>query len=113
MKRRRRIVSLVLFSSVSACQAFVVAPSVTRLRQQGERMAAAAPTKLPVARVPDSVVEQFSTETLLDKILDESLRFSARKPIIMEVSATQTMELFAYHSFILVPYRFNSHAVNV
>lgn len=39
-----------------------------------------------VAKVPDSVVEQFSTETLLDQILDESLRFSARRPIIMEAS---------------------------
>jgi hypothetical protein len=45
--------------------------------------------RLNVARVPDSVVEQFSTEALLDQILDESLRFSARRPIIMEVRLYQ------------------------
>jgi len=37
-----------------------------------------------VADIADSVAEKASTETLMDLILDESLRSSARKPIIME-----------------------------
>lgn len=37
-----------------------------------------------VARTPDAVLEKVSTQKLLDEIIDESLRYSARRPIIME-----------------------------
>ena len=37
-----------------------------------------------IANVPDSVVEESATQSLLDQILDEALRTSARKPLIIE-----------------------------
>lgn len=37
-----------------------------------------------VLTTPESIIEQASTQTLLDDLIDESVRTSARRPIIMQ-----------------------------
>jgi hypothetical protein len=37
-----------------------------------------------VLRTPESIIEQASTTTLLDDLIDESVRTSARRPIMMQ-----------------------------
>lgn len=46
---------------------------------------ASASTRLRmVLRTPESIIEQASTTTLLDHLIDESVRTSARRPIMMQ-----------------------------
>jgi hypothetical protein len=44
-----------------------------------------------VANVPDSIVEQASTDKVLDQIIDESLRASSRRPIISKCGGRKTV----------------------
>ena len=56
-----------------------------------------------VADAPDAVVEQVSTQTVLDEILDESLRYSPRRPIIMEFDpASKAVSTFYFKLYFVV-----------
>lgn len=46
-----------------------------------------------VLTTPESIIEQASTEKLLDILIDESVRTSARKPIMMQVSTLNLYRL--------------------
>lgn len=62
---------------VSGAQAFVSLSVVAQRRTAVSRM---------VADTPEAVVEEASTQSVLDRILDESLRTSARRPIMIQFS---------------------------
>lgn len=53
-----------------------------------------------VLTTPESIIEQASTQNLLDDLIDESVRTSARKPIMMQFdpSSGWVSALMGYHS---------------
>jgi hypothetical protein len=54
-----------------------------RIKQDQERRAATILRM--VLTTPESIIEQASTEKLIDILIDESVRTSARRPIMMQV----------------------------
>jgi hypothetical protein len=81
MKRKASVSLLAATFVTSSTRAF--APHSNNI-QHHARSQHHARYRLLVARVPDAIMEQFSTRSLLDEILDESLRQSARRPLMME-----------------------------
>jgi len=82
---RRRAFSLVVAAFLLFCQDVVAFMPFSRhyVKRASLRRSTGIGRRM-VADTPDAVVEQVSTQTVLDDILDESLRYSARRPIIME-----------------------------
>ncbi|EEC51745.1 predicted protein [Phaeodactylum tricornutum CCAP 1055/1] len=66
----------------------VLASEVSKRRKAVEY--AARKTHLLVVSLPDSLIEEVSTQALLDKIIDEGIRTSARRPIMFQFDPSST-----------------------
>ena len=58
------------------------------LHRQGRRRSSilSSPTRLQVLSTPDTIIEQASTQKLLDTLLDESVRTQSRQPVMLQFS---------------------------
>jgi hypothetical protein len=74
-----------LFASQSRRTQFEKRTVTTTRNQQATTSSSKSSTALHmVLTTPESIIEQASTVTLLDDLVDESVRTSARKPIMMQ-----------------------------
>ena len=63
--------------------------AITALRRQRERgslQLSSSSTRLQVLSTPDTIIEQASTQKLLDTLLDESVRTQSRQPVMLQFS---------------------------
>jgi predicted membrane chloride channel (bestrophin family) len=74
---------------ISSIQLSVASTTTTiALHRQGRRGSSilSSPTRLQVLSTPDTIIEQASTQKLLDTLLDESVRTQSRQPVMLQFS---------------------------